>query len=212
MVLAACSNQRSSENVFSVAKSLINQQRVKPVAPDPQLVSSVAMKALANTTGPVALYALEDRKAAAVLRPIEQNGPHQTWASYGSSDRRSATTRNGVLVATRGLGNDLMSSRIEPLLDVVTRRENGVAKIQQRYLDGENKIVTLKSDCKITRGDTETLAGANGTASVVRMTAECWQSDRSVVNSYLVDSSGRILQSRHWAGPTMGYSAIQRLR
>lgn len=212
LVLAACSNQRSSENVFSVGKSLIRQQSNKPAAPDPQLVSRIAQNALSKTTGPVSVYTLEDRKAVAVLRPIEQNGAHQTWASYGSSDRRSVTTRNGVLVATRGLGNDLMSSRIEPLLDVVAQREYGVATIQQRYLDGENKIVTLKSDCKITRGDSESLAGANGTASVVRMTAECWQSDRSVVNSYLVDPSGEILQSRHWAGPTMGYSTIRRLR
>lgn len=212
LVLMACSNERSSENVFSVGKTLITQTKAKPVAPDPQRVAAVAQAALTTTTGPVALYSLEDRKAVAVLRPIARNGAYQTWASYGSSDRRSATTRNGVLTATRGLGNDLMSSRIEPLLDVVSRREDGVATIQQRYLDGENKIVTLKSDCKITRGETETLAGANGSIAVVRMTAECWQSDRGVVNSYLVDQNGTILQSRHWAGPTMGYSRIQRLR
>lgn len=209
MALAACSNQRSSENVFSVAKTVIQQRRAQPVAPDPQVVQAVVTDALSNTTGPLALYALEDRKAVAVLRPIARNGDYQTWASYGSSARLSATTLNGVLVSTRGLGNDLMSSRVEPLLEVVSRREDGVATIQQRYLDGENQIVNLKSDCKITRGETETLGGS---VSGVRMTAECWQADRSVVNSYLVDANGTVVQSRHWAGPTMGYSSIQRLR
>ncbi|MFU8776769.1 MAG: YjbF family lipoprotein [Roseovarius sp.] len=210
--LAGCSSQRSSDNVFSVGKSLIVQSRVKPVEPDPKLVQAVAVDALSKTTGPVLLYALEERKAVAVLRPIAQNGAYQTWAAYGSSARLSATTLNGVLVSTRGLGNDLMSSRLEPLLDVVSRRVDGVATIQQRYLDGENQIVNLKSDCKITRGETETLGGVSGSVSAVRMTAECWQADRSVVNSYLVDANGTVVQSRHWAGPTMGYSSIQRLR
>lgn len=212
LALAACSNQRSSENVLSVSKALIKQQRIKPTAPDPQRVLVVAQHALSNTTGPILLYALEDRKAVSVLRPIAQNGSYQTWAAYGSSERRSISTLNGVLVSTRGLGNDLMSSRLEPLLDVVSRRENGVATIQQRYIDGENKIVNLKSDCKITRGETEALSGGSGAVSGLRMTAECWQADRSVVNSYLVDRNGSILQSRHWVGPTMGYSSIQRLR
>ncbi|WP_297772943.1 YjbF family lipoprotein [uncultured Roseovarius sp.] len=211
-MLAACSNQRSSENVFSAAKILLDQSGTPPVAPDPKVVSAVAQDALAKTSGPVAVYSLEDRNAVAVLRPIARNGPHQTWASYGSSDRRSASTRNGVLTSTRGLGNDLMSSRIEPLLAVVTQREDGVATIQQRYLDGENQIVTLKSDCKITRAGSETLPVGGRNVAVVRMTAECWQADRSVTNSYLVDGNGRIVQSRHWAGPTMGYSAIQILR
>ena len=212
MVLAACSNQRSSENVFTVTKRVIEQRRVKPAVPDPQVVQAVAIDALAKTTGPVLLYQLEDRKAVAILRPIAQNGAYQPWAAYGSSERLSATTLNGVLVSTRGLGNDLMSSRVEPLLEVVARREDGVATIQQRYLDGENQIVNLKSDCKITRGETEMLASVSGSVPAVRMTAECWQADRSVENSYLVDANGAVVQSRHWAGPTMGYSTIQRLR
>lgn len=212
MLFAGCSNQNSSENVFTVTKTLIQQRRVPPALPDPQLVQAVAMDALSKTTGPLAVYRLEDRKAVSILRPIARNGAYQTWASYGSSARLSATTLNGVLVSTRGLGNDLMSSRVEPLLDVVSRREEGVATIQQRYLDGENQIVNIKSDCKITRGESETLAGFGGSVSGVRMTAECWQADRSVVNSYLVDADGAVVHSRHWAGPTMGYSEIQRLR
>ncbi|ARE83165.1 Group 4 capsule polysaccharide lipoprotein gfcB, YjbF [Roseovarius sp. EC-HK134] len=212
MVLAGCTNQRSSENVFTVTKRLIEQRRAQPVTPDPKIVQAVATDALSRTTGPVLLYTLEDRKAVAVLRPIAENGAYQTWASYGSSERLSATTLNGVLVSTRGLGNDLMSSRVEPLLEVVSRREDGVATIQQRYLDGENQIVNLKSDCKITRGETEAVTSVAGSVQGVRMTAECWQANRSVVNSYLVDANGAVVQSRHWAGPTMGYSTIQRLR
>lgn len=213
-LLAACSNQRSAEDPITVARTVIGQLRSAPPqsAPDPRVVAAVAQDALAKTSDSVAVYALEERKAVAILRPVARNGPHITWASYGSSERRSATTQNGVLSATRGLGNDLMSSRLAPLLDVVARREDGVATIRQRYLDGENKTVTLVSDCEITRGDTETLDVGGRAIPVVRMRAQCWQPERGVDNSYLVDDAGRILESRHWVGPTMGYSTVRLLR
>lgn len=212
-LLAACSNQRSSEDPISVIRTLYGQLRAgTPAPPDPRLVAAVAQDALAKTSDSVAVYSLEERNAVAILRPIARNGPHITWASYGSSERRSATTQNAVLSATRGLGNDLMSSRLAPLVDVVSRREDGVATIRQRYLDGENKTVTLVSDCKITRGDRETLDLGGRAVPVIRMRAQCWQPERGVDNHYLVDAQGRILESRHWAGPTMGYSTIRLLR
>lgn len=214
VLLAACSNERSSDNAISAARTVFGQIRAggPPPPPSPELVAKVARDALSKTTEAVAIYSLEDRNAVAVLRPVARNGAYTTWASYGSSDRRSATTHHGVLSETRGLGNDLMSSRLSPLLDVVRRRENGVATIRQRYLNGENQIVTIAADCEITRGAAETHEIGGRNVSVVRMDAQCWQAERGVENTYLVDDTGRILQSHHWAGPTMGYSTVRLLR
>ena len=213
-LLAGCSSQSGKQNVFTVGKAVFDQMGSgKQAAPDPKEVARVAQHALDNSDGPLGIYRLEKRNAVSVIRPIARNGAYRTWASYGSSERRSVSSRNGVLTATRGLGNDLMSSSLGGLLDLVARREAGVTDIEQRYLDGENQIVTIRSRCTVARGGQEDFATATGQSiPVTRMTARCQQDSRSLENSYLVTEAGEIVQSRHWAGPTMGYSVIQRLR
>ena len=212
--LSACSNTQGDENVFTVGKSLYEQINTESASePDPQAVAQVAQHALSNSDGPLAIYRLEKRKAVAVIRAIGDNGAHRTWASYGVSDRRSVSSRNGVLTSTRGLGNDLMSSDLSALLALVAGRKAGEARIEQRYLDGENQIVTIASDCVVTRGDRDHFATpGNPHLHVMRMAAACRQDTQTVNNSYLVTDSGSIVQSRHWAGPDMGYSTLQRLR
>lgn len=212
--LSACSNTQGDENVFTVGKALYQQIKTDPgTAPDPNAVAQVAQHALTNSQGPLAIYRLEKRKAVAVIRPIAENGAYRSWASYGVSDRRSVSSRNGVMTSTRGLGNDLMSSDLSALLALVADRKDGEARIEQRYLDGENQIVTIASDCTVTRGEREHFATpADRHVHVTRMAATCHQDTRSVNNSYLVTDAGNIVQSRHWAGPDFGYSTLQRLR
>lgn len=212
--LTACSSVENRQNVFTVGKAVIGQLSAnKPAEPDPNEVARVAQHALTHSTGPLAIYRLEERKAVAIIRPIARNGAYRTWASYGSSERRSVSSRNGVLTATRGLGNDLMSSDIDSLLALVSHRQAGTASIEQRYLDGENQTVTIRSDCTVSRGESEAFTDGTGrTVRVTRMMAQCDQDERRVTNSYLVTDAGEIVQSRHWAGPTMGHSVVQRLR
>lgn len=213
-LLTACSNTQGDENVFTVGKALYQNMKTEATTePDPNAVAQVAQHALANSDGALAIYRLEKRKAVAVIRPIADNGAYRSWASYGVSDRRSVSSRNGILTSTRGLGNDLMSSDLSALLSLVADRKEGTARIEQRYLDGENQIVTIASDCTVTRGDRAHFATpVEPHVQVRRMTAVCRQDTQTVNNWYLVTKSGDIVQSRHWAGPDFGYSTLQRLR
>ncbi len=214
-LLVGCSNMQGNQNVFTVGKAVVDTLREAPPesAPDPAIVARVANEALARTEGPVAIYHLEKHKASAVLRPIARNGDYVTWASYTGSERLSVTSKDNVLVATRGLGDDLMSSELEGLLALVKARQDGTAEIRQNYLDGENQTHEVTSVCTVRRGARENVPGATGgQVRATTMTATCRGEDETVENTYVVSDAGEILRSRHWAGPSMGHSVISRLR
>jgi len=214
-LLVGCSNTQGNQNVFTVGKAVVEALRDTPpeAAPDPAVVARAANQALANTEGPLAIYHLEKHKASAILRPIARNGAYVTWASYGGSERLSVTSKDNVLTATRGLGNDLMSSELDSLLALVTARQDGTAEIRQNYLDGENQTYAITSVCTVRRGDRADVPGATGgSVAATTMTATCRGGGDTIENRYVVSDTGAILRSRHWAGPSMGHSVISRIR
>ncbi|KZY40769.1 hypothetical protein A3731_36955 [Roseovarius sp. HI0049] len=46
----------------------------------------------------------------------------------------------------------------------------------------------------------------------LQMFSSCVARNRQFVDLYLVSNSGRILQSRQWVGPTLGFATFQMLR
>jgi hypothetical protein len=160
----------------------------------------------------LALLHLKKTETTVVLRQIESNGPYRTWAAYGSAERRSLTTRGGIITATRGLGFDLMSSDVNGVLPLITQRQNGTAQRVQRYLNGENIIYEITAQCTVRRGPARVLNLGNKSQSTTEMVVSCTAPDQEFTNTYLVTRDGRILQARQWLSPAYGYAFIQRVR
>ncbi len=211
LLIASCTNKRANESLWKTAYAAV-KPKPEATAPDPQVVATAVKQAMVSTQGPLALMSLERTKAVAVLRPVEANGSYRTWATWGSSERRSITTKRGMLTATRGLGFDLMSSDVDGLLNLVSARREGKARLVQRYLDGENVIQAVVATCGVTRGGSQNLVAGELNQSVTQMNAACQSEGHRFSNSYLVSSSGRILQARQWHGPHFGEMAMQQLR
>ncbi len=211
MGLAGCSNRADNVLLYSAIKGTLKGAG-KPTPTQPAQLASEITRAMAATDGPLAVVSFEKPQTAAVIRVVETNGAYRTWGSWGSSERRSVTTRNGLIVATRGLGNDLMSSDVDDTLNLVSRREAGHAKRVQRYLDGNHTIVAIEADCTIQKGGaTEVQMGA-GKRAAVEMIESCNAGERSFRNTYKVASDGRILQSDQWLGEPFGQAVLQHLR
>jgi len=170
---------------------------------------AIAAEALARTPLPSTLVVIEGRKTTTTVLLIEQNGIYETWAS---SDRRTITLVNGMITATRGLGQDIMSSETGASRELLAARRGGVVQRTQRYLDGENQTVELVADCQITRGGTFKVAAGEISTSAVLMQERCSAEDTQFANEYSVDSRGRVVQSRQWLGPRNGYITLKRLR
>lgn len=210
--LAACSSERENLNALSVAKSLTAREPA-PVVADPAQVSAAVNDALTLLDGPLALATFEKTKNNVILREIATNGPYQTWTSWGGGeDRRSVTTRNGMITATRGLRNDLMSADVGASLALVTARQGGTATRVQRYLDGENQIVEMRADCSISRGGASRVQVGAIDRMTVEMSENCREGDRTFRNIYRVDSNGRVVQSVQWLNDFYGLTVVQSLR
>jgi len=212
--LSACGNMPGQDvSLVSMAKDVLSGKKAAQQAAAPQtpeMVAAAVSQALKETDQPLALMAIESRGGAvALIQQIERNGAYVTW---GSADRRSVTTRNGMITATRGLGQDLMSSSVSPSLALVSSRQSGSAQRVHRYLDGENQTIELVTTCTISRAGTGRVVSGEINRPVTKMTESCVAQTTRFQNSYQVDSAGRILQSMQWIGPLNGSAVIQMLR
>ncbi|MEZ5715393.1 MAG: YjbF family lipoprotein [Paracoccaceae bacterium] len=208
--MAGCGNQTDQGVVFKSVLSGVTGKN-KPAAPmTPAETNAAIQSAMAGTDLPLALAQIETRKATAVLVNIETNGGYRTW---GTSDRRTITTRNGIVTATRGLGNDIMSSSVGGVEGLITARKAGQGSHALRFLDGENHTVELAAECQVTRGGSARVSGgALNDVAAVEMRESCSAGDQHFSNTYLVDARGRVLQSRQWLGPANGQIVLQILR
>ena len=213
--LAACTNTRQDVSLTSVGKALIESKRDQRQGKqkiDERLVQFQVQRAFKATDGPLALMRISKTGSVALLRVIETNGPYRTWSAWGTTERRSITTRDGVITATRGLGTDLMSSTVSGLLGMVTRRNDGIERQILRHLDGENRIEETEAYCAFTPNGRQGFESGKLRLQVTRVDVFCKTDKGSFNNYYLVTQGGRIVESRTWLGEGLGYFTLSHLR
>jgi hypothetical protein len=217
LALAACGNAPGRDVTAStIAKGILAQVTgsSEVSAPDANTVAQQAAAALASSSGQVIVVSIPDRNAVAVMQEIERNGAYVT---FGTADRRSITLKYGILTATRGLGNDLMSAEIEAVTRLIQGRREGAAARVNRYLDGENQTVALDPWCQTKLAGSSQVNLGEVASSTTRVLESCIADteefpDATFQNSYQVTPSGRIVESRQWVSPFNGYISIQSLR
>jgi len=140
---------------------------------------------------------LPSRGAQAVLGPVSRSGDVTVWQTL---DGISLSFRGGVLIETRGLGDDLMSSDAAGTLAMLRGATDGGYYPQIRtYLDGEQRTVFRAFQCRRS-------GGGQG-----RIDESCVSTDRTVTNSYWLDATGDVIRSRQWVGPAVEYMETQRV-
>jgi len=207
--LAACSNNAEGQvSALGTVQGLLKRAPV-PKVPNPEQVAAMSAQTLAGTSGPVILFALPDRKQITTLVRIETNRGYET---YGSSDRRTVTLKGGMITATRGLGEDIMSVDISGVAPLIRAAREGAAYRTNRHLDGENITVAERSYCQIKIGSQSQIPLGAGSAQVTEVLESCVTDDLAYQNAYYITQGGRIVQSRQWHSPLNGYVIIQQLR
>jgi hypothetical protein len=175
-------------------------------------------QALAQTTGPLILLdvpagggksGLNWRAPKRAIAGAQQSGRAATGGVWGTADRRSVTTRSGMVVATRGLGHDLMSSRAQDLTDLITAKRAGQGLRIQRYLSPTYAEVEISAQCRVTPG-----ARLSSTLWLVHEFCRTGrgQAANEFLNTYHVDGSGQIVVADQWLTPGLGRVRVTRLR
>lgn len=139
--------------------------------------------------------------AQATLAPVARNGDVTVWQTL---DGITLSFRSGVLVATRGLGDDLMSADVNGTLAMLRGTDEATHYPHIRsYLDGEDRTVFRSFQC---RRDARAEA-----APARRITERCASPHGETTNTYWLDQTGEITRSRQWVSPAIAYMETERL-
>ena len=153
---------------------------------------------IADPEAPRMQVAIPARGADTLVSLVARNGDVETWLAV---DDISVSFRQGVLVATRGLGHDLMGAGAETTLAALAGMGEAVYRRQMRYLTGEHHTTYLTAGCSMSPAGTETV----GTLRLQRHEETCEARDHRFTNVFWSDGAGRILRSRQWVSPEVGY-------
>ncbi len=197
MLLAACGTPQSGPREASIGGAVVQSLRGL-IGPKPVKVSAAALRSqitpalLSQLSGSVLLS--EINGAGAVMA---QDGRNGAMITYIDSGRIGVSLVDGIVVGTRGLGNDLMTSDVGDLR--ARMRSGGTATRINRRMTGENGIVVTSFECELSQQGNQ-------------VTEACYGPSAKFENTYLLDRAGQVAASRQWLGPETGYGTFERIR
>jgi hypothetical protein len=141
------------------------------------------------------------REARARLGPVARTGDVTVWQTL---DGITLSMRQGLLVATRGLGDDLMSAEVDGVLALLrgASGEGPVPHIRSR-LDGEDRTEFRSYQCRRDAGGTD--------AGLRRVEVLCISPQDRFTNTYWLNSAGAVIRSRQWISPALGHLESTRI-
>lgn len=201
-LLAACGNDTSRPDIgastlVNVAKGVVGREETPASPTAAQLREAITPEFRAQSGNKPLIIATSLRvPVSSIMTMFAQNGDVRT---YLSPDVISFSLRNGVVIASRGLGFDLMSADVSGVLPRV-RAGSGRAVRVHRYLDGENQEVLRSFVC-----DFSTVAPRT-------VVEDCKSPDIEFQNRYVLDGAGNIAVSEQWISPKLQSYRIEEIR
>jgi hypothetical protein len=157
---------------------------------------------------------IENRDAKAYLTRslIRDDGHPGRITVWRTQDNVSLALREGLLIATRGLGNGLLSAAV-PAAKGRAGPVRGGARSYVLRTKGNGKT-RLSLACSLHDLGAEPVEIVGLTHPARHLQERCEGGGGTVVNDYWVDSrpgQSQVWQSRQWAGPETGYIRIRQL-
>lgn len=204
--LAACGSDKGANENMRLAGGAVKSvtaimRPAKATAAQPANTEAMVASALRSNSGPLILAGVESRGMQTILGMTGENGGMRTYVTPG---QQSLILRNGIVVGSRGFGNDLMSADVAGVSALIRTRRAGSGERTHRYLDGEGIERPLPLRCTVQTG-----AAQEGGLQVIE---SCAGNGAKFENHYLVNGAGGIVVSRQWIGPAMGHVTIQTVR
>lgn len=196
-------NQRGEVGALTKAaiKNAVSKRSGAPAAPQ------LTRAAIDASPVPLVHARILSRGAEATLAPVAVNGGNETWMS---GDPITLTLRSGILIATRGLGEDMISASAPDAATV--RRGTGQTSRSFFHLDGENHTVRQNFACFLSNAGQQQFAMFERAYETLYITETCTGDGPEFTNEYWIDSAGKILKSRQWVSPSVGKLELQRVK
>lgn len=131
-------------------------------------------------------------------------------ATWRTADNTSFSFRQGVVVSTRGLGDDLMGADVSQSVSALQGRAGNWAPRINGYMDGEYQPYFTTFQCRRTGSSSEMIESGSRLALTQRTDETCVNDELQIENSYWRNRNGVILKSRQWVSQGVGYMETER--
>lgn len=193
----------------SVIKRVLKPQDEFATSPavTPQTIQALTTSALEVT--------LERSGHSAILVPYSDRedpngGSVRIWRS---ADASQIVLRDGVLIATRGLGNDVGSTQSQSIVRSITTRRPHAGQHQIYVVTGESGTRRIDLSCDFATVGPERIEIAGRGIDTEHLRALCSGNEGKATYDFWVDPNDRtVWHSRQWAGPGLGYMRMRLLR
>lgn len=212
--LAGCSGGTDTSN-SQTAQANRYFDLLRSSRSEPDALPTLTPDLVAGLTVPTLEVQVEDTDQTAYLisfsdRTDASPGDIRVWRT---ADNVQIILRAGVLIATRGLGNDLGSSDTRFAVASVQKRAPVSGAHVMYFKTGENGISKVDLVCEMRAEDVQNIEIVKRAFRVVHLQETCTGSYGRIVNDYWVDHrDSTIWQSRQWAGPETGYIKTRLLK
>ena len=168
---------------------------------------------LSKFNQPIILISSLDKTNEATLVALGNNEEKLTWVS---ADGISVSYDNGVLIATRGYSQDLLSLKYKNPANLFSASEIKYDKVH-RYLSGQNSYYDINFKCTGKKKFSKPTQILEYNLSVDTFVEKCKHSSYNYVNTYdLLAGTTIVLKSKQWISPanksflTYNYYAFQK--
>lgn len=199
-LIAACGNSENRGEVGKQAAAMLKARIGKSEAQAPptreQLRAAITPE-FREQTGNVPLLLVSSIRVpvTSIMTRFAVNGDVET---YLTPDQISFSLKSGILISSRGLGNDLVSANIDGVLPRIQAGSGRAVRVH-RYLNGENQEIQHRFDCTYTHPETEVIESCEGV-------------NMAFTNRYGLDPSGRIIKSVQWVSPGLKHYLIESIQ
>lgn len=206
--LSACGSDNSQSGTatpIGVAASALKNSLGRTSKPAPGGIG-MTRATLANIVTPVDLVTIETSGAQGVIAKIGTNRGVETWSSV---DNKTLSMRDGVIIATRGLGADLMSADVPQLMQL---RSGQPFTRRHVILSGEDKPITSSYFCHPVQNGPKSIVVVERSYPTQHVTEQCNGPDGGFSNDYWFDVGGKLRRSRQFVSENVGFVVIEHLR
>lgn len=143
------------------------------------------------------------------LTPYPGQGIGQTWLG---ADGATVTMSQGVLQATRGMGEDVMggNSSMPSWKEIKISNKSYYRKL--KYLTGNNRSSIRELSCKIVKHQGKNILNIWDVAfSAVKFEETCTDKQGTIINIYFLDSQNIVRKSKQYHSNAHGYIMTERL-
>jgi hypothetical protein len=210
-ILAGCGSEKrqsrplvATVGVMAVSTVAAMRDRRSGTAPK---AAAVPTRADIEKAGvPVLRASIARRGFDSFLTILDSRDDVVTWKTR---DGTTFALRDGVLIQTRGLGPDLMSSTVP---SVAQLSQDGGTHTRQYFFLGPNDQPTRRTyDCTVAIVGTEEIVIFERTHEVTHTTETCVRGQSGKISNDFWIEEGAVRKSRQWASALTGYVEFERV-